>query len=137
VTPRLLMRQKVSWGRDIPNGDGTYFRVWDVRAFIGPPPICLGVSHSIPMQGFPIGSSWGGVMPGARPLTGAADYAAPMGGYGIDKCRAARRGCPLNCDVLTHQFERAMFMKCLIWNGAGLPTLLGFFEPPKSKRSAP
>lgn len=29
------------WGSDIPNGDGTYFRAWDVRKFRSNPPICI------------------------------------------------------------------------------------------------
>jgi hypothetical protein len=52
-----LMRRKVPWGNDIPNGDGTYFRKWDVRDFTDQPPICLGASHPIPMRGAVLTSS--------------------------------------------------------------------------------
>jgi hypothetical protein len=52
-----LMRRTVLWGTDIPNGDGTYFRKWDVRDFTGPPPICLAASHPIPAPSVSIGQA--------------------------------------------------------------------------------
>jgi hypothetical protein len=47
-----LMRRTVSWGTDISNnGDGTFFRAWDVRKFPKHPPICIGSSDKIPSFG--------------------------------------------------------------------------------------
>lgn len=45
-----IMRRKVSWGREIPNGDGTYFRAWDVRNFPPNPSITIASSTPIPSQ---------------------------------------------------------------------------------------
>ncbi len=45
---QMIRTRELGKPRHIPNGDGTYFVAFDVRAFAEQPPVCIASSHEIP-----------------------------------------------------------------------------------------